>query len=72
MRLLAMSATTDAQSKPQAHCRGRCGTGCCAMCVISAHKCFCRDTYEADGGALEPAAPLSLLVNRGTASASEV
>ena len=31
-----------------------------------------RDTYEADGSALEPAAPLTVLVNRGTASASEV
>lgn len=31
-----------------------------------------RDTYEADGNALEPSAPLTVLVNRGTASASEV
>lgn len=28
--------------------------------------------YEAQGTALEPSAPLSVLVNRGTASASEV
>jgi len=31
-----------------------------------------RDAYEADGTALEPSAPLVMLVNRGTASASEV
>ena len=31
-----------------------------------------RDSYEADGRALEPSAPLVVLVNRGTASASEV
>ena len=31
-----------------------------------------RDTYEAAGTALEPSAPLAVLVNRGTASASEV
>ena len=31
-----------------------------------------RDTYEATGSALEPSAPLTVLVNRGTASASEV
>ena len=30
-----------------------------------------RDSYEADGRALEPSAPLVVLVNRGTASASE-
>lgn len=38
------------------------------------HACIamCRDSFEADGSALEPSAPLSLLVNRGTASASEV
>lgn len=31
-----------------------------------------RDVYEADGSALEPKAPLAVLVNRGTASAAEV
>ena len=31
-----------------------------------------RDTYEANMTALESKAPLTLLVNRGTASASEV
>lgn len=31
-----------------------------------------RDIYEADGSAIEPVAPLTILVNRGTASASEV
>lgn len=31
-----------------------------------------RDIYSADGHALEPSAPLSVLVNKGTASASEV
>lgn len=31
-----------------------------------------RDSYEADGSPVEPASPLAVLVNRGTASASEV
>lgn len=31
-----------------------------------------RDIYSAEGGAIEPGAPLVVLANRGTASASEV
>ena len=31
-----------------------------------------RDVYSAEGGAWEPEAPLAVLVNKGTASASEV
>ena len=40
--------------------------------VLIADSGGVRDVYEADGTALEPRAPLAVLVNRGTASASEV
>ena len=40
--------------------------------VLIADSDGVRDVYEADGTAVEPAAPLAVLVNRGTASASEV
>ena len=40
--------------------------------VLIADSAGVRDTYEANGSALEPSAPLTVLVNRGTASASEV
>ena len=40
--------------------------------VLIADSNGVRDVYEADGTAMEPKAPLAVLVNRGTASASEV
>ncbi|EIE23663.1 photosystem Ii D1 C-terminal processing protease [Coccomyxa subellipsoidea C-169] len=40
--------------------------------VLIADSQGVRDSYEADGGALDATSPLSVLVNRGTASASEV
>lgn len=40
--------------------------------VLIADSVGVRDSYEADGTAIVPDAPLTLLVNRGTASASEV
>ncbi|KAK9806765.1 hypothetical protein WJX72_001801 [[Myrmecia] bisecta] len=40
--------------------------------VLIADSNGVRDSYDANGTAIEPKAPLSVLVNRGTASASEV
>ena len=40
--------------------------------VLIADSDGVRDSYSTDGLALDPTAPLSVLVNRGTASASEV
>jgi C-terminal processing protease CtpA/Prc len=40
--------------------------------VLIADSQGVRDIYTADGTALEPNAPLTVLVNKGTASASEV
>lgn len=40
--------------------------------VLIADSQGVRDSYSANGIAVETAAPLSVLVNRGTASASEV
>ena len=40
--------------------------------VLIADSGGVRDVYEADGTAVVPQAPLAVLVNRGTASASEV
>lgn len=40
--------------------------------VLIADSMGVRDTYDANGTAQEPKAPLALLVNKGTASASEV
>lgn len=40
--------------------------------VLIADSSGVRDSYDADGTALSPTYPLSVLVNRGTASASEV
>ena len=40
--------------------------------VLIADSQGVRDSYEADGSPVEAAAPLAVLVNRGTASASEV
>lgn len=40
--------------------------------VLIADSVGVRDTYEATGIALEGSAPLAVLVNHGTASASEV
>lgn len=40
--------------------------------VLIADSQGVRDSYSATGIAVEPSAPLSVLVNRGTASASEV
>lgn len=40
--------------------------------VLIADALGVRDTYEADGNPIEGSAPLVVLVNRGTASASEV
>ncbi len=40
--------------------------------VLIADSGGVRDVYEADGTAVVPKAPLAVLVNRGTASASEV
>ncbi len=40
--------------------------------VLIADSQGVRDSYEADGSALDATSPLSVLVNRGTASASEV
>ena len=40
--------------------------------VLIADSQGVRDSYSATGIAVEPTAPLSVLVNRGTASASEV
>ena len=40
--------------------------------VLIADSNGVRDSYDADGSALSPSYPLSVLVNRGTASASEV
>lgn len=40
--------------------------------VLIADSDGVRDIYEADGGALDTSTPLVVLVNRGTASASEV
>ena len=40
--------------------------------VLIADSKGVRDTYDANGTAQEPKAPLALLVNKGTASASEV
>ena len=39
--------------------------------VLIADSQGVRDSYEADGSPVEAAAPLAVLVNRGTASASE-
>ena len=40
--------------------------------VLIADATGVRDTYEASGNALDASSPLVVLVNRGTASASEV
>lgn len=40
--------------------------------VLIADSQGVRDSYEAEGSAVDPISPLSVLVNRGTASASEV
>lgn len=40
--------------------------------VLIADSQGVRDSYEADGTALDASSPLAVLVNRGTASASEV
>jgi hypothetical protein len=40
--------------------------------VLIADSQGVRDIYSADGTAIEPTAPLTVLVNKGTASASEV
>ena len=40
--------------------------------VLIADSMGVRDTYDANGTALEASAPLAVLVNHGTASASEV
>ena len=40
--------------------------------VLIADSQGVRDSYQANSTAVEPSAPLSVLVNRGTASASEV
>jgi hypothetical protein len=42
------------------------------VCVLYILLQGTRDIYSADGSAIEPSAPLAVLVNRGTASASEV
>ena len=40
--------------------------------VLIADSQGVRDSYQADGSAVEASAPLAVLVNKGTASASEV
>lgn len=40
--------------------------------VLIADSQGVRDSYSADGTAIEASAPLAVLVNKGTASASEV